>query len=714
MQLYLCTASFTFNFFSKCILNLFAGSSFLKESGISFIGSEKLFTTDCAENVILQPSNKIALNPNNELKIFKNQIEKEDVSFSTAAGLKLSVSEKSLNKARAFLDECERDITLHSIGAPKNCSTPNSFTTRFSRAQKDETFKIEKPKKLTENLDIRFTTCLGQEVNFSENALEKVKFLMGSCSENQLEGSPAKETLSNQAEKLNKFKEQKYNAPAFCGFSTASGIKVSVSEKSLNKAKKLIAECDKEQETMGSLNRTENSFSSDLVRTSTPKITTNESTKEPCRFNKSDDVSENSFKKEICKEMRVANEVQDKEKKSNADETFITNFAKDSISCKNSRFSANKDFNFKTVPDTEESISRRNSPDKPKTLIANCEENELLQNYCQSDGVASCTRNKLSFVDNFTIGFSTGSGKRIEITNEALERARKLMSSCDEILEESNTSGKAGFEFIVPLPKEGGVEACDSVICDTAVSKCQETNYVSGNQNSSCSFFGVEENSVNSESAGSQITVPDKYKDTVVSESKLKLAVSAIMKNGFSKEIETNFFEISENEKGLISEPVHNIVLTHPDDNTQEKIKRKLLYEDQSNTQMKKQIRIFSPPFKDSCRKTGIKRVFKDASLPSKRMKYLNVEEILDGQDENTLGLKDKKSLARLNQEKIIKEKQKIKPLMGSLLMKKSAKQISFREAVGNTSPEDYFKDDNCLKICDASAFKFSGSALFG
>ena len=137
--------------------------------------------------------------------------------FSTASGKEISVSDESLKKARKILNEVD------------------SEGHQSKRKEANEKHKIPYSIAAVKNPPVSFTTVSGNKVNVSEAMIQKAKSF-ASDKEN--------EDCSKKGRLLSKI-------PKF-GFSTASGNEIAVSEESLRKARKILNEVDNEGDDLES------------------------------------------------------------------------------------------------------------------------------------------------------------------------------------------------------------------------------------------------------------------------------------------------------------------------------------------------------------------------------------------------------------------------------------------------------------------------------
>ncbi|KAM0731286.1 Breast cancer type 2 susceptibility protein-like protein [Formica fusca] len=146
--------------------------------------------------------------------------------FSTAGGKPISISEKSLSKAKMLLaDESEKENEILIKCPEKSFTDANSV----------------KPNNITLPL---FSTAGGKSINISEKSLAKAKLLLADESEKDsdklIKYSERSSTDENSAKNI--------TLPLF---STAGGKSINISEKSLAKAKMLLAdESEKEDDIL--------------------------------------------------------------------------------------------------------------------------------------------------------------------------------------------------------------------------------------------------------------------------------------------------------------------------------------------------------------------------------------------------------------------------------------------------------------------------------
>ncbi|XP_035682318.1 uncharacterized protein LOC118419819 isoform X2 [Branchiostoma floridae] len=158
-----------------------------------------------------------------EVGIAKNTNNLTFRGFQTARGQKIKVSEDALRKARAlFSDDSKEETTgQEGIRSPKvrNAKDANASTFRG------------------------FQTARGQKIEVSEDALQKARALF---SDDANEETTGQEGI--QSPKVESAKDT--NASTFRGFQTARGQKIKVSDDALQKARALLSD-DAKEETIG-------------------------------------------------------------------------------------------------------------------------------------------------------------------------------------------------------------------------------------------------------------------------------------------------------------------------------------------------------------------------------------------------------------------------------------------------------------------------------
>ncbi len=145
----------------------------------------------------------------------KEQEESLSVGFMTAGGRKVSFSAKSLDRARQLLKDHQQE----------------------GNEVEEEVLPDDVPE------FVGFKTGRGKDVAFSAASMEKARKLL----EDQ-EGHPGGKEHDKGTEEDNLFKRESDVIPAFVGFRTAGGKKVSLSDASIAKAKQLLRQTEETED----------------------------------------------------------------------------------------------------------------------------------------------------------------------------------------------------------------------------------------------------------------------------------------------------------------------------------------------------------------------------------------------------------------------------------------------------------------------------------
>lgn len=146
----------------------------------------------------------------------KNTWPQQSVGFQTASGKGVAVSSKALKRAKTLLSECEGVEDKISITAPRGKISAHGPPFRSSG----------------------FLAASGKPVALSSEAMQKAKALFSDISQSR--DTPAVAHTRKNDKKIDAHNREETH----CGFSTAGGVKVQVSKKSLLKATSLFKEFD--------------------------------------------------------------------------------------------------------------------------------------------------------------------------------------------------------------------------------------------------------------------------------------------------------------------------------------------------------------------------------------------------------------------------------------------------------------------------------------
>ncbi|XP_035240203.1 breast cancer type 2 susceptibility protein [Anguilla anguilla] len=150
----------------------------------------------------------------------KSNFRTVNCTFTSAGGKRVSVSEKALLRANALLKECDEKPHVESERLEFMAGSTPDPRHKNGRG---------------------FSTASGKGVSVSLRALREAKARFADCDDaaSPEPGEVKAETLGENSTSAHK----KDSTNSNCGFSTASGKGVSVSEKALLKAKALLSEC---------------------------------------------------------------------------------------------------------------------------------------------------------------------------------------------------------------------------------------------------------------------------------------------------------------------------------------------------------------------------------------------------------------------------------------------------------------------------------------
>ncbi|XP_070151089.1 breast cancer type 2 susceptibility protein homolog isoform X2 [Polyergus mexicanus] len=305
--------------------------------------------------------------------------------FSTAGGKPISISEKSLSKAKMLLaDKSEKE---------------NEILIKYSkRSSTDE----NSAKNITLPL---FSTAGGKPISISEKSLVKAEMLLANESEKE------NDILIKYPEKSSTDKNfTKPNNITLPLFSTAGGKPISISEKSLSKAKMLLADkSEKENEILIKYSKRSSTDENSAKNITLPLFST--------ASNKPINISEKSL---VKAKMLLADE-------SEKDNDILIQCSVKSFTDINSLKPNNMTLPlFSTAGGKPINISEK-SLVKAKMLLADesKKENDILIKYPET---SSTDENSMK-ANNTTLPlFSTAGGKSISISEKSLTKAKILFA----------------------------------------------------------------------------------------------------------------------------------------------------------------------------------------------------------------------------------------------------------------------------------------------
>ncbi|XP_046391019.1 breast cancer type 2 susceptibility protein homolog [Ischnura elegans] len=423
--------------------------------------SEEMDTQDCAKG-LSSASGGINANPPKTLSKIKNASGGFSTpgtsllpGFSSASGKKITVSEKSLAQARKlFADEVDH-VTVSTDSTPLRSDTPGFSTAGGNKVSVSES-ALDKARKLfSEDLNIQdclkgLSSASGEKINNPPNAFSKVKNASGgfstpgtsllpgfssasgkkiSVSEKSL--AQARKLFSDEVDDVTVSNDATPLRSGTSGFSTASGKKVAVSESELDKARKLFSDdlntqdCSKglSSASSGKMNNPPNAFSK--VKNASGGFSTPGTSGLP------------GFSSASGKKITVSEKSLAQARKLFADEVNDVPVSKDSTPLRSDITG------FSTASGKKVAVSE-SELDKARKLFSD----DLNTQDC-SKGLSSASSGKMnnppnafSKVKNASGGFSTpgtsglpgfssASGKKITVSEKSLAQARKLFA--DEV-----------------------------------------------------------------------------------------------------------------------------------------------------------------------------------------------------------------------------------------------------------------------------------------
>ncbi|KAK6485870.1 breast cancer type 2 susceptibility protein-like [Huso huso] len=287
-------------------------------------------------------------------------------TFKTARGHALNISEESLNKARGMFSKLEEDYGSE-IGKVQNSSICRKHNDALLTGD-----KTSETQKFTKSLETLQTTNISVQNQTKKNCAE---------------------------------------------FSTASGKKVSVSEKALQDAKTVLKDCDKTAMSNLSTN----------LKEETPKATSSgQNTKSCSRFSitsgKGVSLSEKAFRDATP----MLGEF-DESFTNNLGTNFLEETAKATSSGKNTKGCSV----FSTASGKSVSVSEKALQDA-KTVLKDCDEtatSNLSTNLKEETPKATSSGQNTK---GCCSGFSTARGKKVFVSEKALREAKTMLKDCDE------------------------------------------------------------------------------------------------------------------------------------------------------------------------------------------------------------------------------------------------------------------------------------------
>ena len=370
--------------------------------------------------------------------------------FSTASGMKVAVSEKSLKLARNLLDDNEEiNEPMSKPQSFKGFSTASGTkvavsekSLKIARSLLDDNEEVNEPMSKPQSFK-GFPTASGTKVAVSEKSLEVARqFLNDNEERNEPTTKPqsfkgfstASETKVAVSEKSLKTARSLLNdneeidepmskPQSFKGFSTASGTKVAVSEKSLKTARSLLNDNEEIDEPMSkpqsfkgfsTASGTKVAVSEKSLNIARSLLNDNEEINEPTStpqtfkgFSTASGtkvaVSEKSLR--VARSFLNDNEERDEPKPHTGQEFSIASGSKEVMS--------EKSFN-----ESRSILSKDNEKATPSTNTLHFDRNKDISPHHSSSELG------LPF-----LGFSTGTGSRVNVSDDALKAARSVLGT---------------------------------------------------------------------------------------------------------------------------------------------------------------------------------------------------------------------------------------------------------------------------------------------
>ncbi|KAK6295574.1 hypothetical protein J4Q44_G00332870 [Coregonus suidteri] len=346
-----------------------------------------------------------------------NNCEINNCGFSTARGKRVDVSAKSLLKARTLLNDCdELDNSKPGKIPSLNAKIPSQ------NIQEESDFDFKKPSSEAASISSKIPLTAKTQSDGGGNSHD-VLWAKSKMLEPEHSQTHAKDPLRNG-----------------CGFSTASGKRVSVSEGALLKAQALLSECNVDGEE---LSISKNKIRVDLHTIQNPP------------------QKHGGFKTAIVKEVTVSTKALKQAKAvfnncdSNMDSLISAEAKRGNIDVKSTDGLMNNPGKsycaFMTAGGKKVHVSEKGIL-KAKSILNenldNCTDSNAIEEAWFSDGrfplltedgtgVKEGARNKSNSSDlngeEDSCGFSTASGKTVHMSDGALQKAKSNLNECDVI-----------------------------------------------------------------------------------------------------------------------------------------------------------------------------------------------------------------------------------------------------------------------------------------
>ncbi|XP_045929819.1 breast cancer type 2 susceptibility protein [Micropterus dolomieu] len=342
--------------------------------------------------------------------------------FQTASGKGVTISSAALKKAKTLLSECEgADEDKIGVG-PTHSKLP-----------------IHGPPPR----DSGFLAASGRPLAFSSEALQKAKALFRDISFST-EGSPVSDTRNSDKTQDNAENTERMH----CGFSTAGGTKVHVSQKNLLKAKHILKEVDD----------ADTSFRDSYIMDGNNGMSVK-------RKESIAPVSGTGSEKKIFSKFKPHQKVTNILEEPRSGHTEFENVNIGTVLTHEKMLPLNVEINkdvFKNTPDSTETVSLHGDP----SLMAK----PLSSPLCTSKNIGASAISEL----NSGGGFCTASGKKVSVSDDAMTKAKSLLNE-SATFEDTNKQLKQKDDTLPPQNSGFQTASGKGVAISSAALKTEKT-----------------------------------------------------------------------------------------------------------------------------------------------------------------------------------------------------------------------------------------------
>lgn len=326
-------------------------------------------------NNLEEPKVRTAVDTSKEVKQKIETLPHQNGGFQTASGKRVHISSEALKKAATLLSDCEK------VENKLNANLPQS--------------KVG----VLPCRNASFISGNGKPVTLSPEALQKAQTLFSDT------GLSAEIPDISRTTKSDKQNSGNNTEKLLCGFTTAGGAKVHVSEKNLLKAKRLFEKCNNSTTSLDA----DASFKKEIDCTvsSNSKILSEHRSKAVC--SEGDSLNKNVFRLQS-----VTRNISDEP------ENGFTKDIKEQVKQKEDTLLQQRS-GFQTAGGKLVAVSSK-ALTRAKILL---NENEAKENMHVS---LPPSKNPVTETFPWKSGFSSASGKRVTFSSEALQKAKALFS----------------------------------------------------------------------------------------------------------------------------------------------------------------------------------------------------------------------------------------------------------------------------------------------